>query len=258
MLSYISTNYKAIMSSEWTDKTNGEVIGILLALLLMFVIAGCQNLDVSLEEVVTEDSIVVAGEIGSPGVSNRIFSCADGSLPDVTYGLGIPVKGISSFISEGLKIQTENVKEPMVSVKETVKAAEKEALATTDDIVVSDDLVTDSGIVEEKEQQDDTIEEINQPVLCHGFLCDTTGMIIGCDSVSVVDGVLCLPSDGTCTGVSTGALASLGSDVFEIYIPANITLIEPGAFEGLTELFYIEVHPDNPVYGSSCGTLYEK
>lgn len=257
MLSYISTNYKAILSSEWTDKTNGEIIGILLALLLMFVIAGSQNLDVSLEEVVTEDSIVVAGRVGSPEVSDRTFSCVDGSLPDVTYELGIPVKDISSSVREGFKVQTENSKEPIVSVKETVKAAGKEALTTTGD-VVSDDLVTDSGMVEEIEQPDDTIEEIDQPVLCHGFLCDATGMIIGCDSVSVVDGVLRLPSDGTCSGVSTGALASLGSEVFEIYIPANITLIEQGAFEGLTELFYIEVHPDNPVYGSSCGTLYEK
>ena len=43
-----------------------------------------------------------------------------------------------------------------------------------------------------------------------------------------------------------------------MYIPANIVDISDSAFDGLSELFYIEVHPDNPVYGSSNGELYRK
>ena len=73
-----------------------------------------------------------------------------------------------------------------------------------------------------------------------------------------LDGVLRIPSAETCTGIATDALASLGTQVYEIYIPANITVIQEGAFNGLTELYYIEIHPDNPVYTSKEGLLYEK
>lgn len=44
----------------------------------------------------------------------------------------------------------------------------------------------------------------------------------------------------------------------EIYIPANITWIEPGALEKLENLMYIEVAPDNPAYQSIDGVLYSK
>ena len=95
--------------------------------------------------------------------------------------------------------------------------------------------------------------------MCGGFLCDASGKIIGCQNVSLIDGVLRLPSDAACTGIATGALAPLSSQqVYEIYIPANIIRIDDGAFDCLTELFFIEVHPDNPVYTSRDGYLYIK
>lgn len=94
--------------------------------------------------------------------------------------------------------------------------------------------------------------------LCKGFLCNSSGIIIGCPDVVVIDGVLCIPTTETCTGIAADALVSLGAQVYEIYIPANITTIEEGALNGLTELFYIEVHPDNPVYTSNGGILSEK
>ena len=66
-----------------------------------------------------------------------------------------------------------------------------------------------------------------------------------------------LPSDAGCTGVRSGALAGLAG-VWEIYIPAGITCIEPGAFGDLGEEVYVEVHPDNPAYMSVNGILYTK
>ncbi len=98
----------------------------------------------------------------------------------------------------------------------------------------------------------------NTTSLCNGFLCNSSGVIIGCQGIVVIDGVISFPSSGICTGIAANALTSLGAQVYEIYIPANITAIEEGAFNGLTELFYIEVHPDNPVYASNEGRLYEK
>lgn len=98
----------------------------------------------------------------------------------------------------------------------------------------------------------------NQEFICQGFICDISGKIIGCSGVAVIDGVVCLPSDVRCTGIAAGALDALGMQVWEIYIPANIAAIDEGAFDGLTELCFVQVHPDNPVYGSDEGYLYEK
>ena len=98
----------------------------------------------------------------------------------------------------------------------------------------------------------------NQEFICQGFICDISGKIIGCSGVAVIDGVVCLPSDVRCTGIAAGALDALGTQVWEIYIPANIAVIDEGAFDGLTELCFVQVHPDNPVYGSDEGYLYEK
>lgn len=94
--------------------------------------------------------------------------------------------------------------------------------------------------------------------LCRNFLCDVSGKIIGCRDVVVTDGVLCLPADADCTGIAAGAFDSLSGEVYELYIPANITMIEDGAFDKFAEFCYIQVHPDNPVYGSREGYLYMK
>ena len=54
------------------------------------------------------------------------------------------------------------------------------------------------------------------------------------------------------------AFDKLAQMVEEIYIPANITYIASGVFENLTNLIYIEVAEDNPVYYSVNGELYTK
>ena len=74
----------------------------------------------------------------------------------------------------------------------------------------------------------------------------------------VSDGLLLLPFDDSCTGVDPHAFDKLAQMVEEIYIPANITYIASGVFENLTNLIYIEVAPDNPVYYSENGELYTK
>lgn len=48
------------------------------------------------------------------------------------------------------------------------------------------------------------------------------------------------------------------SDAVEVYIPANITFVAPGVLEKIGGLMYIEVAPDNPVYESRDGMLYNK
>lgn len=89
-----------------------------------------------------------------------------------------------------------------------------------------------------------------------GFVCNDAGHIISCAGGSVTDGIFALPSDAACTGIDAGALSSVAGLITEVYIPANITYIGPGAFDGLTNLMYIEATPGNPNYYSEGGILY--
>ena len=89
-----------------------------------------------------------------------------------------------------------------------------------------------------------------------GFVCNDAGHIISCAGGSVIDGIFALPSDAACTGIEAGALSSVAGLITEVYIPANITYIGPGAFDGLGSLMYIEVAQGNPNYYSAGGVLY--
>lgn len=123
---------------------------------------------------------------------------------------------------------------------------------------ISDETDTNSGIISGTDQNTSD-EEIDNPAhICNGFILNSSGMIIGCHEIFIVDGVLCLPSNEACNGIAADALSSLDMQVYELYIPANIITIEEGAFNSLTELLYTEVHPDNPVYASNEGILYKK
>ena len=64
-----------------------------------------------------------------------------------------------------------------------------------------------------------------------GFLVSESGMICGIADVdtAVVDGYVGLPSEG-CSGIARGAFAGVAAEISEVYIPANITYAEEGAF----------------------------
>lgn len=90
-----------------------------------------------------------------------------------------------------------------------------------------------------------------------GFMINDSGCITGYQDLMVAkSGILALPEDTFCTSVGSNAFAGLEDICTEIYIPANITWIEPDAFMELSNVFYVEVAPDNPNYYSECGILY--
>lgn len=93
-----------------------------------------------------------------------------------------------------------------------------------------------------------------------GFVTNEKGYITGYSDAAIVvaDGVAVLPVNESCCGLMCGALDSLADKIFEIYIPANITYIESGAFDSLYNLMYIEVASGNPVYYSKGGILYSR
>lgn len=86
------------------------------------------------------------------------------------------------------------------------------------------------------------------PTDVNGFLVDESGMICGIGEHSAIsDGYLALPEEG-CTGIRAGAFSDSPAVITEIYIPANITDIEEGAFTGLGELEWLEAEATDNYY----------
>lgn len=93
-----------------------------------------------------------------------------------------------------------------------------------------------------------------------GFLADAQGHIIGyTDAAKIMkDNLLVLPVHQACTGIEKNALKGLEAEILEIYIPTNIIYIAPGAFDGMTNLYYIEAEDGNSAFYSKDGILYHK
>ena len=72
----------------------------------------------------------------------------------------------------------------------------------------------------------------------------------------LTDGLVALPTHDSCVGLRTGAFAGIEEEIFDVYIPANITKIEEHAFDGMSNLMFIEVAAGNPAYYSVDGVLY--
>lgn len=94
------------------------------------------------------------------------------------------------------------------------------------------------------------------------ILAICTRLVAGIMNVENLDLILCdgmiiFPADERCSGIGEHALDGI-PDAVEVYIPANITFVAPGVLEKIGGLMYIEVAPDNPVYESRDGMLYNK
>ena len=107
------------------------------------------------------------------------------------------------------------------------------------------------------ELEEETV--LTDMLILDGFAINSNGVIEYCTDLEVVlnDGMLVFPADVRCTGIGAGALDKI-TEAVEVYIPANIISIAPGALDHIGNLMYIEVAPDNPVYESRDGVLYTK
>lgn len=125
----------------------------------------------------------------------------------------------------------------------------------TEDTPISDPTdTTEENVVPEMPE---ITEEPVFPEEIAGFLLDAEGYITGYTEQAVVrDDLLVIPESESLIGIRSGALAGLGESVTEVYLPANISHIEPGAFDGFPYLMFVEVSGDNPYYYSLDGILY--
>ena len=92
----------------------------------------------------------------------------------------------------------------------------------------------------------------------NGFLVDESGIIYGVadPEIVVTDGYMELPGEG-CSGIAAGTFSEGLLSAREMYIPSNITYIEPGAFSGLTNMEWIEMEPAGGYYTEQ-GVLFSE
>lgn len=256
-------NYGMIIDERFDVRKFGDLLGVLLAVALLCIAAERQSFKEPVKEAAgrsQDRSENMAGEMGI--ISDINTESRLRKIAENIAGAGIQ-SGQTILSSESLAVLPEI---PKAEAKEKgAQAAYPEypmTVQTVAEAVPEEPKPVPNDPTDVSDHTDTSSKDIGQTeeiFFCKGFLCDASGKIIGCDgSISVTDGVLCLPSDEKCTGVAAGAFSGLEAEVFEIYIPANIIMIEEGAFDRLTELFFIQVHPGNPVYGSSQGELFKK
>lgn len=122
------------------------------------------------------------------------------------------------------------------------------------DTIVNESNDIPKNDTEESEDAKTDIAETATP-----FLIDEAGMLYGINEemLDCRSGVLELPSEN-CVGIRSHAFINGFTDIYEIYIPSNISVIETGAFDGIDNLFDIMVEEGNINYTSIDGVLYDE
>ena len=168
-------------------------------------------------------------------------------------------------------IASEPDKTVMAEAKDILAEQEEAAIADTPkntvvneakDVITDepkDTIVNESNDIpkndtEESEDAKTDIVETATP-----FLIDEAGMLYGINEemLDCTSGVLELPSEN-CVGIRSHAFINGFTDIYEIYIPSNISVIETGAFDGIDNLFDIVVEEGNLNYTSIDGVLYDE
>lgn len=262
MMTYISINYRFIVNKELIRQQIREVLGILLATLLICGIIHEQRIERPEKEeavsfVATRIGIPESSAVGSSDFSGKLACRGIGQSVLTTAGTEELLKSTAApEILETEKIfESEEIRIPTVLEEVIPDIPFGDIAVPGDGEIIPEEDGSDAGAEEEFSDTGVQNPDISVPSDLDGFLVNEAGMIIGCDNVLVTDGVLEISSDEMCVGIAAGALSSLGDRIHEIYIPANIVNLELGAFDGLSELFYIEVMPGNPNYMSINGVL---
>lgn len=122
------------------------------------------------------------------------------------------------------------------------------------DTIVNESNDIPKNDTEESEDAKTDIAETATP-----FLIDEAGMLYGINEemLDCRSGVLELPSEN-CVGIRSHAFINGFTDIYEIYIPSNISVIETGAFDGIDNLFDIMVEEGNINYTSIDAVLYDE
>lgn len=184
----------------------------------------------------------------------------------------IAVSKMEKIVAAGSQeiIVSEPDKTVMAEAKDNLAEKEEAIMDTPKNTIVDEakDVITDEPkdtIVDESndipkndtEESEDAKKDIAETAT--PFLIDEAGMLYGINEemLDCRSGVLELPSEN-CVGIRSHAFINGFTDIYEIYIPSNISVIETGAFDGIDNLFDIMVEEGNINYTSMDGVLYDE
>ncbi len=160
------------------------------------------------------------------------------------------------IVSEPDKTVMAEAKDNLAEKEEAIIAAESKVsiVDVPKNTIVDESNDIPKNDTEESEDAKTDIAEAATP-----FLIDEAGMLYGINEemLDCKSGVLELPSEN-CVGIRSHAFINGFTDIYEIYIPSNISVIETGAFDGIDNLFDIMVEEGNINYTSIDGVLYDE
>ena len=154
----------------------------------------------------------------------------------------------NTVVDEAKDVITDEPKDTIVDeAKDVITDEPKDTIVNESNDIPKND-------TEESEDAKTDIAETAMP-----FLIDEAGMLYGINEemLDCRSGVLELPSEN-CVGIRSHAFINGFTDIYEIYIPSNISVIETGAFDGIDNLFDIMVEEGNINYTSIDGVLYDE
>ena len=263
---------------EWCEKIYGgwrasevfhrvERVTAVLILLVLAVI-GIEDGNTEFPELTGGYSIELEA-----GAAGSALSGNEAALPDITPAampgadeiLSSVMKAVFESITGELPVKPEkDVKTAVGTVEiptavlipeEPNPSAPEMSLPETAVPVLPEDGTVPSVPVEEFPAENPPEESVPENV--NGFLVDTSGMICGIADTDVIsDGYLVLPAEG-CSGIRVSAFADVSELITEIYIPANITQIEEGAFACLSCLEWLEAEGSDSCFTED-GVLFSE
>lgn len=167
------------------------------------------------------------------------------------------VDGTKDIITDTPKnIIVDGTKDSIMDTPKNMVVDEAKDVITDEpkDTIVNESNDIPKNDTEESEDAKTDIAETATP-----FLIDEAGMLYGINEemLDCTSGVLELPSEN-CVGIRSHVFINGFTDIYEIYIPSNISVIETGAFDGIDNLFDIMVEEGNLNYTSIDGVLYDE
>ncbi len=240
---------KEYLSAEKQEETRNDVA---VSKMEKIVAAGSQEIIVS-----EPDKTVMAEAKDNLAEKEEAIIAAESKVNIVDVPKNIIVDGTKDIITDTPKNTVVDEAKDVITdePKDTIVDEAKDVITDEPkDTIVDEANDIPKNDTEESEDAKTDIAETATP-----FLIDEAGMLYGINEemLDCKSGVLELPSEN-CVGIRSHAFINGFTDIYEIYIPSNISVIETGAFDGIDNLFDIMVEEGNINYTSIDGVLYDE
>ena len=240
---------KEYLSAEKQEETRNDVA---VSKMEKIVAAGSQEIIVS-----EPDKTVMAEAKDNLAEKEEAIIAAESKVNIVDVPKNIIVDGTKDIIVDTPKNTVVDEAKDVITdePKDTIVDEAKDVITDeSKDTIVDEANDIPKNDAEESEDAKTDIAETATP-----FLIDEAGMLYGINEemLDCRSGVLELPSEN-CVGIRSHAFINGFTDIYEIYIPSNISVIETGAFDGIDNLFDIMVEEGNINYTSIDGVLYDE